>query len=256
MDFSDLDQLELAENKLRNFDIYLDSLIANRKKRTLEIERNKHIYLDPDHPQYQWSTFRKYLTEKCINATNTPIIIPLLTDLVSIANTCISKYCLIMRKSEQEVRTYLQKYPNNKAHINYSFGPEIEFCVKTTVFISQLLPYLAEQKTISASSSQGMLTAGSYNPKNKSISNEESGFQADNIPEKNSKILNEKPAMELIFHGDRELADYIGCSLTTIYKLKKAKVLRFYSIGRKYYYKQSEIDEDLKSKKLQKTKKG
>jgi excisionase family DNA binding protein len=48
--------------------------------------------------------------------------------------------------------------------------------------------------------------------------------------------------------GDKALAEYLGCTIQTVSRLKKKGKLTFHRYGRKYYYKSDEIDEALKSK--------
>lgn len=44
------------------------------------------------------------------------------------------------------------------------------------------------------------------------------------------------------FVGDKELADYLDCTIQTVSRLKKAGKIPFHRYGRKYYYLRSEID--------------
>ena len=46
--------------------------------------------------------------------------------------------------------------------------------------------------------------------------------------------------------GDKSAADYLGCSVLTIQKLRKTGEISFYRYGRKYYYISSELDAALK----------
>ena len=50
--------------------------------------------------------------------------------------------------------------------------------------------------------------------------------------------------------GDKALADYLGCTIQTVSRLKKKGKITFHRYGRKYYYKSDEIDESLKSKEF------
>lgn len=50
------------------------------------------------------------------------------------------------------------------------------------------------------------------------------------------------------FVGDKELAEYLGCTIQTINRLKKTGALPFHRYGRRYYYLKSEIDAAFKSK--------
>lgn len=47
--------------------------------------------------------------------------------------------------------------------------------------------------------------------------------------------------------GDKALAEYLGCTIQTVSRLKKKGKLTFHRYGRKYYYKSDEIDDALKS---------
>ncbi|MBK6345003.1 MAG: helix-turn-helix domain-containing protein [Bacteroidales bacterium] len=63
---------------------------------------------------------------------------------------------------------------------------------------------------------------------------------------------NEVPAPFLISSekliGDKALAEYLGCTIQTVSRLKKTGKITFHRYGRKYYYKSQEIDESLKGK--------
>jgi excisionase family DNA binding protein len=50
---------------------------------------------------------------------------------------------------------------------------------------------------------------------------------------------------EIRLNGDRELADYLKCSVQTVSVLKKDGKLTFHRMGRRCYYLASEIDRDL-----------
>lgn len=51
------------------------------------------------------------------------------------------------------------------------------------------------------------------------------------------------------FHGDRELAKYLNCTIQTVSRQKQAGKLPFHRMGRKYYYLRSEIDAAFKGKR-------
>ena len=53
---------------------------------------------------------------------------------------------------------------------------------------------------------------------------------------------------EMRFFGDKELANYLNCTIQTINRLKRAGKLPFKRIGRKYYYLRSEVDKALSGK--------
>lgn len=53
------------------------------------------------------------------------------------------------------------------------------------------------------------------------------------------------PSEKLI--GDKALADYLGCTIQTVSRLKKAGRFTFHRYGRKYYYLSHEIDECFKA---------
>jgi len=48
--------------------------------------------------------------------------------------------------------------------------------------------------------------------------------------------------------GDKALAEYLGCTPQTVWRLKNTGKIPFHRYGRKYYYKSDEIDESLKGK--------
>jgi len=54
-----------------------------------------------------------------------------------------------------------------------------------------------------------------------------------------------QPASQRLY-GDKSAADYLGCSVLTIQKLRKTGEISFYRYGRKYYYISSELDAALK----------
>ena len=62
----------------------------------------------------------------------------------------------------------------------------------------------------------------------------------------------ERPAPSIISSekliGDKALAEYLGCTIQTVSRLKKNGKITFHRYGRKYYYKSDEIDEALKGK--------
>lgn len=47
-------------------------------------------------------------------------------------------------------------------------------------------------------------------------------------------------------YGDKAAAVYLGCSVLTVQKLRKAGEISYYRYGRKYYYISSELDAALK----------
>ena len=47
-------------------------------------------------------------------------------------------------------------------------------------------------------------------------------------------------------YGDKAAADHIGCTHLTISKLRKDGKVRYYTLGRRYYYYAHELDEDLR----------
>jgi phosphoribosylanthranilate isomerase len=47
-------------------------------------------------------------------------------------------------------------------------------------------------------------------------------------------------------HSLRELADFLGCSIVTAFKLKESGKIRFQQFGRKLIFNCSEVLEDLK----------
>jgi hypothetical protein len=50
-------------------------------------------------------------------------------------------------------------------------------------------------------------------------------------------------------YGDKAAADHIGCTHLTMSKLRKSGKVRYYSIGRRYFYYAHELDEDLRGGK-------
>ncbi len=50
------------------------------------------------------------------------------------------------------------------------------------------------------------------------------------------------------FTGDRELAQYLGCTIQTINRLKRNGELPFHRFGRRYYYLKNEVDQAFKQK--------
>ncbi len=52
------------------------------------------------------------------------------------------------------------------------------------------------------------------------------------------------PSERLI--GDKALAEYLGCTVQTVYRLKQKGQITYHRYGRKYYYKSDEIDASLK----------
>ena len=58
-------------------------------------------------------------------------------------------------------------------------------------------------------------------------------------------LLNTKPQAqtdEQRFYGDKELAEYLNCTIQTVSRQKQAGKLPFHRYGRKYFYLRSEID--------------
>ncbi len=47
-------------------------------------------------------------------------------------------------------------------------------------------------------------------------------------------------------YGDKAAATYLGCTPLTIAKLRQSGAITFYRFGRKYFYKSSELDRELK----------
>jgi excisionase family DNA binding protein len=60
------------------------------------------------------------------------------------------------------------------------------------------------------------------------------------VPEKSSVLVEDQR-----FHGDRELAKYLNCSIQTVNQLKKKGQITFHRLGRRCYYLRSEIDASL-----------
>jgi len=54
-----------------------------------------------------------------------------------------------------------------------------------------------------------------------------------------------EPESDLRLHGDKELAEYLNCSVQTISVLKKSGKVTFHRMGRRCYYLRSEVDNDL-----------
>ncbi len=50
------------------------------------------------------------------------------------------------------------------------------------------------------------------------------------------------------FYGDRELAEYLNCTVQTVSRQKQAGKVPFHRYGRKYYYLRSEIDAAFRGK--------
>lgn len=50
------------------------------------------------------------------------------------------------------------------------------------------------------------------------------------------------------FTGDKALAQYLGCTIQTINRLKRTGELPFHRFGRRYYYLKSEVDQAFKKK--------
>jgi excisionase family DNA binding protein len=58
-------------------------------------------------------------------------------------------------------------------------------------------------------------------------------------------LNNAKPQVqtdEQRFYGDKELAEYLNCTIQTVSRQKQAGRLPFHRYGRKYFYLRSEID--------------
>jgi len=62
-------------------------------------------------------------------------------------------------------------------------------------------------------------------------------------------ILRNRPETEktenVRLNGDKELADYLRCSVQTVQVLKKRGQITFHRMGRRCYYLSSEVDRDL-----------
>lgn len=58
------------------------------------------------------------------------------------------------------------------------------------------------------------------------------------------------------FHGDKELAEYLNCSVQTVKQLKSTGKINFYCMGYQCYYLRSEIDKDLQNEARQLMQKG
>lgn len=54
-----------------------------------------------------------------------------------------------------------------------------------------------------------------------------------------------QPESKRLF-GDKEAADYLGCSPLTIQKLRNTRQITYYRYGRKCYFLSNELDEALK----------
>jgi len=69
--------------------------------------------------------------------------------------------------------------------------------------------------------------------------------QVAELTTKIDSLLSVKPPAkpdERRIYGDIELAAYLGVTVQTVNRIKKAGKIPFYRIGRKYYYITSEID--------------
>ena len=63
----------------------------------------------------------------------------------------------------------------------------------------------------------------------------------------NTPLPEPKPARNL--YSIKELADFLGCSIVTAFKLKKSGRVRYTQFGRKLVFNSAEVLEDLKKKK-------
>jgi len=66
--------------------------------------------------------------------------------------------------------------------------------------------------------------------------------------EKLVKSEPQTPTDEQRFYGDKQLGEYLNCTIQTISRLKKAGKIPFHRYGRKYYYLRSEIDKAFKGR--------
>jgi excisionase family DNA binding protein len=239
-DYSKFDQLELAQRKIIHFNSFLSQLIQSKKKKKEAVEQDKHRYYD--NPPYIWSDFRKYLADNHLNIRKDSFIAGQLLELVSVADECIGKYSRLFAIPEKKLRSLFINYPSSSSNINYnnySFKIDIEFCVKGSDYIYQLLKAIGQDlmKKEKASSEQPESNGTNEMPV-------ELQMKGPHNATENSQIGSNLPVQDsgVIFHGDQELSNHTGVSKVTIWRLKDAGKLPFYKIGRKCYYKQSEID--------------
>jgi len=249
-DYSQQNQFELAELKLTSFSRFLDTLIQDESKRDEAIEKDKHIYYD--YPPFVWQDFSKFLIDKIFNTQNIIALIPFIEELKDTADKCIIKYSKVMGTSQKEIIKVFKDFPKDADSIGYSrfsFKLNIEFCVKTFLFAERMLPQLKKSITFSPISTE-TVGIGSVNP-----SGNDSGESSDDQNPKTKFIKNDSDITtttviaERIFHGDQELAEYLGCSTVLIWKLKRQGLLPYIRVGWKYTYKQFEIDNALHGKK-------
>jgi hypothetical protein len=68
------------------------------------------------------------------------------------------------------------------------------------------------------------------------------------------QVFNQKPAPldEQRLYGDKQLSQYLACTVQTINKLKKSGRITCHRAGRLYYYLRSEIDRDLAQQPIKK----
>ena len=57
------------------------------------------------------------------------------------------------------------------------------------------------------------------------------------------------PSEKKRLYGDRAGGGHIGCTPLTMAKLRKSGKVRYYTIGRRFYYYAHELDEDLRGGK-------
>jgi excisionase family DNA binding protein len=254
-DYSKQNQFELAELKLKDFETFLDELGKDKAKKDEAIEGDKQAAYY-DFPPFGWSDFSKFLVDKCFSTQNILMLVEFLEELKRKADICIDKYSTLMGANKKEVKKAFADFPHRDKTIDYSglsFLTDIDFSVKTSNFADRYLPLLIKginhyqsSPDIDSLNTQNHLDEGS------NTTNEEKD-KSSNLGKNNPEISTQSDK-ETIFHGDQELADYLECSKITIWKLKRAKELPLYKVGRKYYYKQSEIDNAFRIQKLRKRK--
>lgn len=66
--------------------------------------------------------------------------------------------------------------------------------------------------------------------------------------EKLVKSEPQAPTDEQRLYGDKQLGEYLNCTIQTVSRLKKAGKIPFHRYGRKYYYLRSEIDKAFKGR--------